>query len=46
MLSPLYQFWGYFKADIHHNVAIYFSKERSGSRRRKLPDRQQAQPIS
>jgi len=28
MLSPLYQFWGYFKADIHHNVAIYFSKER------------------
>ena len=28
MLNPLYQFWGYFKADIHHNVAIYFSKER------------------
>lgn len=28
MLAPLYQFWGYFKADIHHNVAIYFSKER------------------
>ncbi len=28
MLSPLYQFWGYFKADIHHNIAIYFSKER------------------
>ncbi|MBI4061188.1 MAG: O-antigen ligase family protein [Elusimicrobia bacterium] len=28
MLPPLYQFWGYFKADIHHNVAIYFSKER------------------
>ena len=29
MLGPLYQFWGYFKADIHHNVAIYFSKERN-----------------
>ncbi|PIR19498.1 MAG: hypothetical protein COV48_01660, partial [Elusimicrobia bacterium CG11_big_fil_rev_8_21_14_0_20_64_6] len=28
MLQPLYLFWGYFKADIHHNVAIYFSKER------------------
>ncbi|MEK7388703.1 MAG: O-antigen ligase family protein [Elusimicrobiota bacterium] len=28
MLAPLYQFWGYFKADIHHNIAIYFSKER------------------
>ena len=28
MLNPLYLFWGYFKADIHHNVAIYFSKER------------------
>ncbi|MBI3289062.1 MAG: O-antigen ligase family protein, partial [Elusimicrobia bacterium] len=28
MLPPLYQFWGYFKADVHHNVAIYFSKER------------------
>lgn len=27
-LNPLYLFWGYFKADIHHNVAIYFSKER------------------
>ena len=27
-LQPLYLFWGYFKADIHHNVAIYFSKER------------------
>ncbi|MDE2142821.1 MAG: O-antigen ligase family protein [Elusimicrobia bacterium] len=27
-LQPLYMFWGYFKADIHHNVAIYFSKER------------------
>ena len=29
MLQPLYLFWGYFKADIHHNVAIYFSKERN-----------------
>ncbi|MFI5360602.1 MAG: O-antigen ligase family protein [Elusimicrobiota bacterium] len=29
MLQPLYFFWGYFKADIHHNVAIYFSKERN-----------------
>ena len=29
MLSPLNLFWGYFKADIHHNVAIYFSKERN-----------------
>jgi len=28
MLSPLTLFWGYFKADVHHNVAIYFSKER------------------
>ncbi|MDD5629670.1 MAG: O-antigen ligase family protein, partial [Elusimicrobia bacterium] len=28
MLYPLYQFWGYFKADVHHNIAIYFSKER------------------
>lgn len=28
MLFPLYQFWGYFKADVHHNIAIYFSKER------------------
>lgn len=28
MLMPLNLFWGYFKADIHHNVAIYFSKER------------------
>ncbi len=27
-LQPLYLFWGYFKADIHHNIAIYFSKER------------------
>ncbi|UPT74100.1 MAG: tetratricopeptide repeat protein [Elusimicrobiota bacterium] len=29
MLQPLYLFWGYFRADIHHNVAIYFSKERN-----------------
>ncbi|OGR92476.1 MAG: hypothetical protein A2V88_01050 [Elusimicrobia bacterium RBG_16_66_12] len=29
MLAPLNLFWGYFKADIHHNVAIYFSKERN-----------------
>ena len=29
MLPPLSWFWGYFKADIHHNVAIYFSKERN-----------------
>jgi O-antigen ligase/tetratricopeptide (TPR) repeat protein len=29
MLQPLYLFWGYFKADIHHNIAIYFSKERN-----------------
>ncbi len=28
-LQPLYLFWGYFRADIHHNVAIYFSKERN-----------------
>lgn len=28
MLQPLYLFWGYFKADVHHNVAIYFSKEK------------------
>jgi O-antigen ligase len=27
-LQPLYIFWGYFKADVHHNIAIYFSKER------------------
>ncbi len=26
-LSPLYQFWGYFRADVHHNIAIYFSKD-------------------
>jgi O-antigen ligase/tetratricopeptide (TPR) repeat protein len=28
MLFPLYRFWGFFKADVHHNIAIYFSKER------------------
>lgn len=28
LLMPLYQFWGYFKADMHHNIAIYYSKER------------------
>lgn len=28
MLMPLYGFWGYFKADVHHNIAIFFSKER------------------
>lgn len=28
-LSPLYLFWGYFKADVYHNIAIYFSKERN-----------------
>lgn len=28
MLFPLYMFWGYFKADVHHNIAIFFSKER------------------
>ncbi len=27
MLFPLYYFWGYFKADINHNMAIYFSKQ-------------------
>ncbi|MBI3551258.1 MAG: tetratricopeptide repeat protein [Elusimicrobia bacterium] len=27
-LKPLYWFWGYFKADIHHNIAIFFSKDR------------------
>lgn len=28
-LQPLWWFWGYFKADIHHNIAIYYSKERN-----------------
>ena len=23
---PTYYFWGYFKADIHHNIAIFYSK--------------------
>jgi tetratricopeptide (TPR) repeat protein/O-antigen ligase len=27
MLFPLYYFWGYFKADINHNMAIFFSKQ-------------------
>lgn len=27
-LKPVYQCWGYFKADIHHNIAIFFSKDR------------------
>jgi len=27
-LYPLYMFWGYFKADVNHNMAIFFSKER------------------
>jgi putative inorganic carbon (HCO3(-)) transporter len=26
MLYPLYYFWGWFKADVYHNMAIYFSK--------------------
>ncbi len=29
MLKPMDIFWGYFKADVHHNIAIYFSKERN-----------------
>lgn len=29
MLYPVRIFWGYFKADVHHNIAIYFSKERN-----------------
>jgi len=24
---PVYYFWGWFKADIYHNIAIYFSKK-------------------
>lgn len=28
-LHPLYLFWGYFKADVYHNIAIFFSKERN-----------------
>ncbi|MBI5242595.1 MAG: O-antigen ligase family protein [Elusimicrobia bacterium] len=26
MLWPLYLTWGHFKADVHHNIAIFFSK--------------------
>jgi O-antigen ligase/tetratricopeptide (TPR) repeat protein len=25
---PMLMFWGYFSADIHHNIAIFYSKER------------------
>ncbi|MFA6317929.1 MAG: tetratricopeptide repeat protein, partial [Elusimicrobiota bacterium] len=32
MLYPMRIFWGYFKADVHHNIAIYFSKERMWDR--------------
>ncbi|MBI4678738.1 MAG: tetratricopeptide repeat protein [Elusimicrobia bacterium] len=32
MLKPMHIFWGYFKADVHHNIAIYFSKERQWDR--------------
>ncbi|MBI5624975.1 MAG: tetratricopeptide repeat protein [Elusimicrobia bacterium] len=32
MLFPMRIFWGYFKADVHHNIAIYFSKERMWDR--------------
>ncbi|MBI5883232.1 MAG: O-antigen ligase family protein, partial [Elusimicrobia bacterium] len=32
MLFPMRIFWGYFKADVHHNIAIYFSKERQWDR--------------
>ncbi|MBI4656696.1 MAG: tetratricopeptide repeat protein [Elusimicrobia bacterium] len=27
MLLPLYYFWGWFKADVYHNMAIAFSKQ-------------------
>ncbi len=27
MLWPLYYFWGFFKADVYHNMAIFFSKQ-------------------
>lgn len=27
MLWPVYYFWGYFKADVYHNMAIFFSKQ-------------------
>ncbi|MCX7905700.1 MAG: tetratricopeptide repeat protein [Elusimicrobiales bacterium] len=25
--SPVYYFWGWFKADVYHNIAIFFSKK-------------------
>jgi tetratricopeptide (TPR) repeat protein len=27
MLIPLHEFWGYFRADVHHNRGIFFSKQ-------------------
>jgi O-antigen ligase/tetratricopeptide (TPR) repeat protein len=27
-VQPMQMFWGYFKADIHHNIAIFYSKEK------------------
>jgi tetratricopeptide (TPR) repeat protein len=27
MMYPLYTFWGYFMADVHHNRGIFFSKQ-------------------
>ncbi len=27
MLLPLYYFWGWFKGDVYHNMAIFFSKQ-------------------
>ncbi|OGR41385.1 MAG: hypothetical protein A2X35_10260 [Elusimicrobia bacterium GWA2_61_42] len=27
MLFPLYHFWGWFKGDVYHNMAIFFSKQ-------------------
>jgi O-antigen ligase/tetratricopeptide (TPR) repeat protein len=27
MLQPLSLLWGFFRADVHHNIAIYFSKD-------------------
>ncbi len=27
MLWPVYYFWGFFKADVYHNMAIFFSKQ-------------------
>jgi len=29
LMFPLNLFWGYFQADVHHNIAIFFSKERN-----------------